>query len=315
MADEGVAITPVAAVMTIAEFQRRFGADAACHEHLKLVRWGEKLERFKCPACGCGRGWWLPRRQLVECQFCRHQTSVTAGTVFHRLRSALWKWFWAVYQLAQDKKGIAALELAKQVGVCYPTAWLMLHKLRRAMRQRNEGELLQGLVEIDETYAGGAAEGKRGRGADKKTAVAIAVELTNSKPGRIALATLPRADGHSLRRFATAKIARGASLRTDGWAAYRAVAKAGYTHEAVPCHGGKAAVHNFPWLHTFVGNLKRMLNGTYHHAARKHLDAYLAEFTYRTNRRRREPQLFERLLCAALDCKAPTYRELVAGAS
>lgn len=113
------AATAVAAVLTVAEFRERFGEDAACHEHLKSDRGGENLERFECPACGCGRGWWLSRRQLVECRICRHQTSVTAGTVFHRLRSPLWKWFWAMCQLAQDRKGIAALALAKQVGVCY----------------------------------------------------------------------------------------------------------------------------------------------------------------------------------------------------
>ena len=79
--------------------------------------------------------------------------------MFHRRRSPLWKWFWAAYQLAQDKKGIAALELAKQIGVSYTTAWLMLHKLRRAMRHRNAGYVLQGLVEVDECYVGGETEG------------------------------------------------------------------------------------------------------------------------------------------------------------
>ena len=120
--------TPLPAVMDVGAFFQKFGNDEACLEHLRIVRWGEKLERFECPDCGNARGWWLSKRKLVECCECHKQTSVTAGTVFHRLRSPLWKWFWAVYQLAQDKKGIAALELAKQIGVCYTTAWLMLHK-------------------------------------------------------------------------------------------------------------------------------------------------------------------------------------------
>jgi hypothetical protein len=108
-----------------------------------------------------------------------HQTSVTAGTVFHGVRAALWKWRWAAYQLAQDKKGIAALELAKQVGVCYQTAWTMLHKLRWAMRCRNQRYVLQGLVEVDDAYVGGTAEGTgtTGRGAAHKTPIAVAVEL------------------------------------------------------------------------------------------------------------------------------------------
>ena len=129
---------PLPAVMDVGTFQWRFGTDEACWEHLRDVRWGADLERFACPDCGHVRGWWLASRRLVECSECHRQTSVTAGTVFHGARVPLWKWFWAIYQLAQDKKGIAALTLAKQIGVCYGTAWLMLHKLRRAMRRRNE---------------------------------------------------------------------------------------------------------------------------------------------------------------------------------
>lgn len=88
----------------------------------------------------------------MQCGDCRHQTSVPAGTVFHRVRSPLWKWFWAMYGLAQDKKGVGAIERAKQVGVSYATGRLMLHKLRAAMRKRGERYALQGLVEVDERY-------------------------------------------------------------------------------------------------------------------------------------------------------------------
>jgi transposase-like protein len=308
--------TPIPAVMNVAEFMERFGGQEACVEHLRTVRWGQNLERFVCPACGYHRGWWLPRRQLVECAECHRQTSVTAGTVFHRVRSPLWKWFWAIYQLAQDKKGIAAIELAKQISVTYSTAWLMLHKLRRAMRRRDEGYVLQGLVEVDETYVGGKAEGKRGRGADKKTVVAVALELrSDGKPGHVAMRSIARPDGHCLRRFAEHKINKGAILKTDGWGAYRLVAKAGYAHEATVTGNGKAAVQKFPWLHTFISNMKRMILGTYHSVSPKHLDSYLAEFNYRTNRRWLEASLFDRLIVAAVGSKAVTYKELVAGVS
>ena len=307
---------PIPAVMNVAEFMERYASQGACVEHLRTVRWGRNLERFTCPACGHGRGWWLPRRQLVECCECHRQTSVTAGTVFHRVRSPLWKWFWAIYQLAQDKKGIAAIELAKQISVSYSTAWLMLHKLRRAMRRRDERYVLQGLVEVDETYVGGKAEGTRGRGADKKTVVAVALELrSDGKPGHVAMRSIDRPDGHCLRRFTENKINKGATLKTDGWGAYRSVAKAGYAHEATVTGSGKAAVQTFPWLHTFIANMKRMILGTYHSVSPKHLDGYLAEFNYRTNRRWLEASLFDRLIDAALGSKAVTYKELVAGVS
>jgi hypothetical protein len=306
-------------VMDVGSFQRRFGNDEACVEHLKNTRWGANLERFVCPDCGYSKGWWLAKRGLVECGECHHQTSVTAGTVFHGARVSLWKWFWAIYQLAQDKKGIAALALAKQIGVCYGTAWLMLHKLRRAMRRRNEGYVLQGLVEVDETYVGGEEPGQRGRpGRDsqKKVPVAVALELDDQgKPKRVAMASVQRVDGHCLKRFAQRTIAKGSTLRTDGWGAYRTVAKAGYAHRSVITGSGREAVQTFPWLHTFIGNMKRMILGTYHWVSAKHVDDYLAEFTYRANRRWLEANLFDRLIAAALNSKAITYKELTTGAT
>ena len=307
---------PIPAVMNVAQFMERYRSEVACLEHLRAVRWGRNLERFHCPACGHGRGWWLPRRQLVECCECHRQTSVTSGTVFHRIRSPLWKWFWAIYQLAHDKKGIAALELAKQISVSYATAWLMLHKLRRSMRRRDERYVLQGLVEVDETYVGGKAEGTTGRGADKKTVVAVALELRrDGKPGHVAMQSIHRASGHCLRRFAESEIKKGATLKTDGWGAYRSVAKAGYTHKATVTGSGRAAAQTFPWLHTFIANMKRMILGTYHSVSRKHLDGYLAEFNYRANRRWLEANLFDRLIEAAVGAKAVTCKELVAGVS
>ena len=268
--------TPIPAVMNVAAFHQRFGDDRACLEHLKLVRWGANLERFECPDCGHERGWWLPRRRLMECAHCHKQTSVTAGTMFHRIRTPLWKWFWAIYQMAQDKKGIAAVELAKQIGVCYTTAWLILHKLRRAMRDRTQRYTLQGLVEVDETYVGGRATGTPGRGAEKKTPVAVAVELDDQqKPRRIAMESLAKVNGHSLKRFAERAIEKGSKLRTDGWGSYRSVAKAGYEHEAIVTGGGKRAVQTFPVLHTFIANLKRHNLVTYPRAPQKHIADFL----------------------------------------
>ncbi len=283
---------PLPMVLTVAEFHQQFASEEACLARLKEARWGTKLERFTCPACGHPKGWWLPKRELVECGDCHHPVSVMAGTVFHRRRTPLTKWFWAAYQLAQDKKGIAALELAKQIRVSYTTAWLMLHQLRRAMRHRNQRYVLEGLVEVDECYVGGETEGSkktpapRGRGAQNKTAVGVAVEMNEAgKSRRIAMDTLAKVDGHSLRKFTEKSVAQGSILRTDGWGAYKAVAKAGYQHKAIVTGSGAEAIARFPWIHTFIGNMKRMILGTHHRVSPKHLSHYLAEFGYRTNRR------------------------------
>ena len=115
------------------------------------------------------------------------------------------------------------------------------------MRDRTQRYTLQGLVEVDETYVGGRASGTPGRGAEKKTPVAVAVELDNEqKPRRIAMGALEKVDGHSLKRFTEGAIEKGSKLRTDGWGSYRSVAKAGYEHEAIITGGGKNDGTNVP---------------------------------------------------------------------
>ena len=306
---------PMPKIPDVASFMRQFSDDDACTAHLRDKRWGPNLERFMCPDCGHDYGWWLPTRGLVECRMCHHQTSPTAGTVFHGARVPLWKWFWAMYQEAHSKKGIAAMALAKQIQVCYQTAWAMLQKLREAMRQRCQRYVLQGLVEIDETYVGGREPGRPGRGVEKKVPVAVAVELDEDKrPRRIALESVARVDARSLKAFTQANVKKGSCLRTDGWGSYRSVAKAGYEHEAIVTGGGDQAVTVFPWIHTFIGNMKRMILGTYHSVSAKHLNRYLAAFVYRANRRWMEANLFDRLVIAALEGKPLTFGQLTTGA-
>jgi hypothetical protein len=127
------------------------------------------------------------------------------------------------------------------------------------------------------------------------------------------MGVLAKVDGHSLTAFARQTIAEGSMLRTDGWGSYRAPARAGYEHEPIITGSGRQAVQTFPWLHTFIGNMKRMILGTYHSVSPKHLDAYLAELTYRANRRGMEPNLFERLLVASVGANPVTRRQLVTG--
>ena len=143
-----------------AAFPRRFGENTDCVHYIRSMRWGDDLEEFVCPDCNHEHGWWLPKRGLVECCGCHRQTSPTAGTVFHRSRVPLWKWFWAMHLLANRREGVSAMDLAGHANVCYQTAWTMLHKLREAMRQRCEVDEHEGLAEIDEADAKRAILGK-----------------------------------------------------------------------------------------------------------------------------------------------------------
>ena len=141
------------------EFRKLFSDEAACRLYLARSRWPEG---FQCPRCQQGEALELPTRLLWRCRACRHDTSVTAGTVLHRTRVPLTQWFWAAYLVSTQTPGFSALQLQRQLGLRrYETAWAMLQKLRRAM-VRPEREPLKGKVEVDETYIGGREAGLRG---------------------------------------------------------------------------------------------------------------------------------------------------------
>src|SRR5918998_1783634 len=156
------------------EFRERFGTEEACRKALFEMRWREGLT---CAACG-GRGFCeLRTRKVFQCNRCKRQVSLTAGTVFQDTKLPLVTWFAAIYHLAQGKGGISSVELGRRLGVKQATAWLMKHKLMRAMTAREAAKpKLEGRVEIDDAYLGGEPSGgQRGRRAARKAPIGPAV--------------------------------------------------------------------------------------------------------------------------------------------
>src|SRR5918995_3519227 len=168
-------------------FRERFGTEEACRAALFEMRWREGLT---CPACGHHRLCALKTRKLFQCNRCKRQLRLTAGTVFQDTKLPLTVWFAAVYHLTQGKGGISSIELGRRLGAKRQTARLMKHKLTRAMAAREAAKPeLRGRVEIDDAYLGGERPGgKRGRGAAGKTPIIAAVETTaERKPRRLRL--------------------------------------------------------------------------------------------------------------------------------
>lgn len=305
--------------MTIERFRRLFGDEARCGEHLRRLRWPRG---FRCPRCGGGSRGYLRARRVDECRECGYQGSVTAGTIFHKARVPLRDWFWAIYRMSQGKKGISALQLGKEIGVSYPTAWLMAHKIRKAMADREQGRKLRGLVEADEGYVGGKERGggRIGRATQTKSIVAVAVEHWKEGeagrppiPGRAALAVMPDVSTRSVRQFLESKLKPRTALWTDAWPGYWGLSWRGFPHAAIPLGEGHERTQRFfPWVHILLSNLKRFLLGTHHKPQPKHLARYVAEFTYRFNRRWQERSLFHRLTRACLTANTITYKHLVA---
>ena len=296
--------------MTVQQFRSSFGNEQQCGEQLTLERWPNG---FQCPRCSGPTRGYMAERQVHECARCGYQCSVTAGTIFHKTRTPLSSWFWAIYRICHDKKGISAVQLSKEIGVSYPTAWLMLHKIRKAMSDRDEG------------YVGGEehGEGRRGRGkpgARTKSVVAVAVERrgagkTGHKPipGFAALQVIPDAGRERLEQFLAGKVKPGSRILSDGWHGYRRLKQKGFEHTATAISKQEEPAHVlFPWVHIALSNLKRFLLGTHHKVERKHLPRYVAEFNYRLNRRTMEANLMNRLLRACIGAQTITYKQLAA---
>jgi transposase-like protein len=281
---------------TFSEFQASFADDDACRRYLEKLRWPDG---FVCPACASVRAWRI-KTGAQMCAECVLKTSVTAGTIFDRTRTPLSMWFAAVWFVCSQKNGVSALGLQRVLGLgSYETAWAWMHKLRRAMVDPDRVRL-GGLVEVDETYIGGASAGRDGRGTDK-TLVVIAVELVEPKGmGRIRLGRVPDASGNALRGFVANVVAEGSTVRTDGLAAYRRLGDQGFVHEPVNVKDtGELAHVVLPGVHRVASLLKRWMTGTLHYSiSDKHLDYYLDEFTFRFNRRNAHSRglLFRRLL-------------------
>ncbi|GAB1414116.1 MAG: hypothetical protein AMXMBFR31_21430 [Candidatus Desulfobacillus denitrificans] len=148
--------------MGLREFMDKYGTTEQCEQALFAWRWPRG---FVCPECGHMACCVLKSRRLIQCNGCRRQTSVTAGTLFAGSKLPLSVWFLAMHLITQAKNGISSLELSRQLAISQNSAWLMKHKLMQAMLERDAGRQLKGLVQLDDAYWGGRRRGgKRGRG-------------------------------------------------------------------------------------------------------------------------------------------------------
>lgn len=286
--------------MSEAQFGALYGTEALCHDALVRWRWPEG---FECPDCG-GRGHCIVKRgarTLYQCNACRKQTSVKAGTIFASSKLPLHLWFKAMYLMTQSKKGISSLELGRRLGVTQTTAWTLKHKLAQVMIERNAAKRLQGEVQMDDAYLGGQRPGAYGR--EGKTPFLAAVSLTGEgKPDQILLRRVGRFSNAAITRVAGAAFEAGVHAVSDGLRCFSAVTKAGCTHTPVKTGSGAKAAKNprFKWVNTVLGNVKAAMVGTYRAVRDKHAPRYLAEFEYRFNRRYRLETMIDRLAYVSL---------------
>lgn len=299
--------------LSMPDFFQQYGTEAQCEAALEQARWPEG---FRCPRCGETTHYAVhgSRRKRFQCTACRHQASLTSGTVMESSNLPLATWFLAMYLISQAKTGLSALALKRQLGVSYPTAWLIQHKLMTAMAEREDRYVLSGPVQIDDAYLGGERTGgKAGRGSENKIPFVAAVSLTEENhPLRVKLNRVSGFTFRALTEWSQTHLAPGSTVYSDGLACFSAVAMARCAHQPTVVAGRKPKdLPEFQWINTVLGNLKTSLSGCYHaFKFPKYAGRYLAAFAYRFNRRFDLATLHERLLVAAVHCGPRSERSL-----
>ena len=281
--------------MNILEVFEQFPTQESCTQYLEKVRWGDQVV---CPYCKSERT--APAEHRHRCYNCKTSFSVTVGTIFHQTHLPLQKWFLAIMLMLNAKKGISALQLSRDLRVNKNTAWRMNMQIRKAMNQVEHRNILQAIVEMDETYIGGKPrKGTRGDGPDgkhkpgrgtKKAPVIGAVQ----REGSVAAKAVDKKNmkGRNMRAFVRQHVNTDkSSLYTDEYKAYMGMSKV-LPHSVIR-HADwyvDGDVHTNT-IESFWALLKRGMFGQFHSVSKQHLQRYVDEFCYRYNLRNASSQL------------------------
>ena len=298
--------------LSLADFNRRYGCEEQCHAALVDMRWPDG---FVCPKCGGKKHSYTDVRRIFQCSACRKQTSAKAGTIFHKSTTPLTSWFLAMHLITSAKNDISSLELSRQLGVKWDTAWLIKQKLMEVMRQRNSIYKLGGDVQMDDAYLGGerpAKPGKSGRGAEGKLPFVIAVETREGKPIHMQLRRVPDFTQTSLEAYAAANLEPGSWVISDGLSCFPGVKEAGMKHLPIVTGKGRPTHPFFTWVNIGLGNLKSAIVGTCRSIDSQHADRYLAAYEWRFNRRVDLAKNIERLARVALATAPRPHRSIAA---
>lgn len=271
------------------DFERDFPDDDACLEWLFKTRWPDGVE---CPNCNkVTNHYRIKGRACYACEFCGNHVYPMAGTIFQDTRfDHLRQWFRAIAIMAATRCGISSRQLSRDLGVTVKTGYRMWKQIRSVLADGNDVKFL-GKVEVDETYIGGKRRGKRGRGAEGKSILIGMVE----RKGRVRAIIVPDVKAKTLLPHIEANVIKCADVYTDDLASYNSLAKLGFKHNVIE-HSKKIYVTGKD-IHTnsiegFWSQLKRSIDGTYHHVTPKHLQEYADEYSFRYNHRHDEQPMF-----------------------
>ncbi len=279
---------------TLQAFKAEYPTDEACLERLMQVQYGGT--EITCPACGVAEAKFhaMHTRKAFACQECGHHIYPCAGTIFHKSRTPLTMWFYAMYLMTSTRSGVAAKELERALGVTYKTAWRMAHELRKLMAAADHGGKLSGHVEIDETLVGGKA--KMANKNKNKTVLFGMAE----RDGKLRVGPIHSASINTIEPIVRENVERGSVVTTDEWGGYNDLHLLGLDHHTVKHSAGEyvRGIHHTNTIESHWGHFKRSVRGTHVNISQKHMWKYVAEFTYRRNCRLSHSTMFNRLVAA-----------------
>ena len=300
--------------VNIIKFIEEFPTEDSCKQHFKVVR---EKEGFKCKKCGCTKHYWLKAKYQWQCSECDFRTTLRSGTMMENSNLPFRKWYLAMAFMSFSKKGISASELQRQLDHSrYESIWFMMHRIRKAMGQRDSMYGLEGMLEFDEGYFATETTKqekqnlKRGRGSQKKTNVAVMAESTcledidtgkTSKHCRyFKMKVLSGHSSDEINETVEENFDEKCIVFSDKSTSYLNISE--YIDVHVTEKSTKeTTVKNLPWVHIAISNAKRTLLGIYHKIKGKYLQLYLDEFCYKLNRRYFGDRLFDRLTIAMVN--------------
>lgn len=298
--------------MNLIEFIETFKNEEDCRLEYKAIR---EKEGVLCKKCKSTEHYWLSSKDMWQCKKCRFRTSIKSGTILHGSKLTYRYWFITVYLMSSTKKSFSTYEIQRQLGhKRYEPIWAMMHKIRISMGKRDNRYLLKDSVEVDEGFFETIVPEeqkeeprKRGRGSQKQTMAMVFAESKSvetkkkNKPSKACkyfkMTVTQQFDAQTAKGIIQKNIAKNTTMLSDGYKTYKALEKEFEKLITKKIPSNQAHI-KLPWVHTAIGNAKKVLQGIFHHIKPEYLQNYLDEFCYKLNRRYFGLNLFKRTLIA-----------------
>jgi len=274
--------------MSLFDFQQRFHTNQDCIDYLSELKWSRGYVCRKCSFTQCRTGNIATDKRCLQCGY--HE-SVTAGTLFHKIKFCLLKSFHICYRISVAKKGMSSNELSRELSLRQKTCWAFKRKVQEAMSSSVQFAL-EGNVDVDEFVVGGTEEGAQGRSKGDKKIIVVALERRdNGQMGRAYGMTIDNYSADEIGKLLARHVSAEAAIRTDGWTAYEKLGKEWNITQQLSEKG-----KNFGEMHILIMNFKTWLRGIHHQCSQRHMQAYLNEFFFRFNRRGFVKSIFLKLM-------------------